>query len=61
MNSPDKVEASFEVVRGPTSWFVVVTRRNGSKEQLGGFDSEQEAYNWIKDKSPGWLGNPPTK
>jgi hypothetical protein len=53
---------TFEVVRSPDRGFdVLATRRNGSVERIPGFGTQQEAKNWIKYKSQGWLGKPLTQ
>jgi hypothetical protein len=63
MDSLRKFEATFEVVHNPagTGWVVVITKRNGPPERLGGFETEQVARNWIKYKAQTWLGNPEKK
>lgn len=41
--------------RDGSGWFVLVEWGDMPSEQVGGFLTEEEARQWIKQNGPGWL------
>jgi len=52
-----KPKVEFEAVRFSVGlgWFVRVTPPDKKQRQLGRFDTELEAREWIRRRSPAWL------
>jgi hypothetical protein len=53
----DRPAATFEPVemKVGNGWYVLATLPRGTPIQLGGFQTEAEAREWIKRKAPAWL------
>jgi hypothetical protein len=42
-------------LRDGTGWYVLVTWGDRPSEQVGGFNAQAEAQNWIDHTSAGWV------
>jgi len=56
MNKPEKKpEIRPRELKDGSGWYVLVQWGDRPSEQVGGFQSENEAQKWIIENSAGWL------
>jgi hypothetical protein len=54
-NIKPKVEFEAIELKAKPGWYVLVTLPHGNQPELGNFNTEIEAREWIKRRSPAWL------